>query len=107
MTTIKTYKSDAFEAIHETVTDLHDAGAIDKQTMRKFDRSCLTEINKYTPEEIKKLRTREKISQPIFAYCLNVSKEIISQWERGIKSPSGTSLKLLSLVDKKGLNAIL
>ena len=75
--------------------------------MRKFDLSCVTEIIDYSPEDIKNIRKKEEISQPVFANCLNVSKEIISQWERGIKSPSGTSLKLLSLVDKKGLSAIL
>ena len=107
MTVNKTYKSDAFEAIHEALWDLHDSGIVNKQTMRKFDLSCLTEIIDYSPEDIKNIRKKEEISQPVFANCLNVSKEIISQWERGIKSPSGTSLKLLSLVDKKGLSAIL
>jgi putative transcriptional regulator len=37
---------------------------------------------------------------------LNVSKESISQWERGEKHPAGASLKLLSLVEKKGLASI-
>jgi len=42
MTKNKTYKSDAFAAIHETVSDLYAAGVINKQTMRDFDESCLT-----------------------------------------------------------------
>jgi len=103
----KTYKSDAFEAIHETASGLYESGIIDKQTMRKFDRSCLTEIHDFSPQEIKSLRERERVSQPIFAHCLNLSKDLISQWERGLKKPSGASLKLLSLVEKKGLNAVL
>jgi hypothetical protein len=32
--------------------------------------------------------------------------ELISDWERGRKRPSGPSLKLLSLVKTKGLDAI-
>ena len=103
----KTYKSDAFEAIHETALDLHNEGLITKQTMRKFDKSCLTEIHEFSPEQIKALREKEKISQPVLANCLNLSKDLISQWERGIKKPSGASLKLLSLIEKKGLIAIL
>lgn len=103
----KTYKTDAFEAIHETVSDLYEAGIVDKQTMRKFNKSCLTEIHEFSPQEIKALREREKVSQPIFAYCLNLSKDLISQWERGLKKPSGASLKLLSLIERKGLDAVL
>jgi putative transcriptional regulator len=59
-----------------------------------------------TAEDIRNLRQRENISQDVFAHYLNVTKGVISQWERGEKKPSGTSLKLLSLVDKKGLSAI-
>lgn len=103
----RTYKSEAFEAIHETAIDLFDAGVVNKQTMRKFDKTCLTPIHEFTSDEIKALRKREMVSQPIFANCLNLSKDIISQWERGIKKPSGASLKLLSLIEKKGLGAIL
>jgi len=103
----KTYKSEAMEAIHTTVVDMFDAGVIDKKTMRKFDRSCVTPIHEFLPDEIKALRERESVSQPVFAYCLNVSKDLISQWERGIKKPAGTSLKLLSLVERRGLGAIL
>ncbi|OGV47590.1 MAG: transcriptional regulator [Legionellales bacterium RIFCSPHIGHO2_12_FULL_42_9] len=107
MMTNKTYKSEALEAVHTTVVDMYEAGIIDKKTMRKFDRSCLTPIHEFSPEEIKALRDREQVSQPVFAYCLNVSKDLISQWERGVKKPAGTSLKLLSLVEKRGLNAVL
>lgn len=103
----KIYRSDAFGAIHETVVDMYDAGVIDKKTMRKFDRACLTPIHEFLPAQIKALRERELVSQPVFAYCLNVSKDLISQWERGLKKPAGTSLKLLALIEKRGLNAIL
>ena len=75
--------------------------------MREFDLSCLTPIHDFLPEDIKALRAREHVSQPIFATYLNVSKDLVSQWERGIKKPSGTSLKLLSLIENKGLNSIL
>ena len=105
--TNKTYKSEALEAIHTTVVDMFDAGVIGKKTMHKFDRSCLTPIHEFSPNEIKELREHENVSQPVFAYCLNVSKDIISQWERGIKKPAGTSLKLLSLIARKGLHGIL
>lgn len=59
----KTYKSEALAAIHETVSDMHNAGAVDKQTMRRFDQTCLTPIRNYTPTQIRKLHKREQVSQ--------------------------------------------
>ena len=106
MTKNKTYKSDALAAIHETVSDYHAAGVIDKQTMRCFDESCLTPVREFTPEEIQALRECEQVSQAVFAHYLNVSKDSVSQWERDEKHPVGPSLKLLSLIERKGLAAI-
>ena len=102
----KIYRSEASAAIHETALDLHEAGLIDKQTMRQFDESCLTPIQHFTPQQIRALRKREHVSQAIFAHYLNISKDSISQWERGEKRPAGPSLKLLSLVERKGLDSI-
>lgn len=68
----KKYRSEAFAAIHETMEALHDIGAIDKQTMREFDDACLTPVHVLAPDEIKAIRSREHISQPVFARYLNV-----------------------------------
>lgn len=93
-------------AIHESIEDLHEAGVVDKQTMRKFDEMCLTPVRKYSAEDIRGLRIREGISQPVFARYLNVTKSLVSQWERGEKHPRGASLKLLALIERKGLDAV-
>ncbi len=100
------YRSEAFAAIHETMEALHDVGAIDKRTMRDFDEACLTQIRTLSPEEIRAIRTRERLSQSVFARYLNVSKNLVSDWERGIKKPGGPALRLLTIVEKKGLQAI-
>jgi putative transcriptional regulator len=102
----KQYRSNIMAAVHETAEDLYDAGLMDKCSMREFDALCLTPIRPLVPEEIRRIRERENVSQSVFANYLNVSKGIISKWECGDKRPSGASLKLLSLVEKKGLAAI-
>lgn len=102
----KQYRSDIAASVHETADGLYEAGLMEKRTMREFDELCLTKIRPLTADEIRNIRERENISQVVFAHYLNVTKGVISQWERGEKRPSGTSLKLLSLVDKKGLDAI-
>ncbi len=100
------YRSDAFAAIHETMEALHDIGAVAKQTMREFDDACLTPVESLSGEQILLLRHREHISQPVFARYLNVSRNLVSDWERGVKKPGGPALRLLTVIQKKGLAAI-
>jgi putative transcriptional regulator len=102
----KQYRSSVMASIHETAEGLHAAGVMDKQTMRKFDDTCLTPVRPLAPEEIRSLREREGASQAVFARYLNVTTGLISQWERGEKHPQGPSLKLLSLVAKHGLGTV-
>lgn len=104
--TTKKYRSEAFAAIHETMEALHEVGAVDKQTMREFDEACLTPVRPLQPVEIRAIREREHLSQPVFARYLNVSKNLVSDWERGVKKPSGAALRLLTVVQEKGLQAI-
>ena len=102
----KEYRSDALASIHETMKALHEVGAIDKQTMREFDDACLTPVEPLSPEAIRALREREHLSQPVFARYLNVSKNLVSDWERGVKRPGGPALRLLTVIEKKGIQAI-
>ncbi len=100
----KQYRSPIAAAVHETASDLYDSGLISKKDMRHFDETCLTPVKPLTPRQIANIRKREQVSQSVFARHLGLSINIISQWERGEKKPSGASLKLLTLVDKKGLD---
>lgn len=102
----KQYRSKVMASIHETAEGLHAAGVMDKQTMRRFDESCLTPVRPLTPAEIRALREREGASQAVFARYLNVTTGLVSQWERGEKHPQGSSLKLLSLVERHGLGTV-
>ncbi len=100
------YRSKVMAAIHETAGDLYSVGGMDQTTMHKFDKLCLTPIKAMTPRKIRSVRLREKASQTVFAAYLNVTPSLVSKWERGEKRPGGASLKLLTLVDKKGLEVV-
>ena len=100
------YRSDAFEAIHSAVAGMYRAGTIDKATMRSFDESCLAAPPAIKPGEIKALRERHRVSQPVFARYLNTSESTVEKWESGAKKPSGMALKLLSVVQKHGLKML-
>jgi putative transcriptional regulator len=51
---------------------------------------------------------KAKVSQSVFATILNVSVSAVQKWESPIsgKHPSGSAAKLLQLIEKKGLGAI-
>jgi putative transcriptional regulator len=102
----KKYRTGVMASIHEAASGLYASGGMDRKTMRRFDVLCLTPIEKMTPRRIRNLREREKASQAVFAAYLNVTPSLVSKWERGEKNPQGTSLKLLSLVEKNGLEMI-
>ena len=101
------YKSPLLEAVHSAAEGLYKVGAIDQITMRNFDVGCLTPVDPMKPSTIRTLRQKSKMSQTTFAQALNVTPSLVSQWERGEKKPSGPSLKLLSLIKRKGIDAIL
>ncbi|PAU87570.1 transcriptional regulator [Pseudomonas sp. WN033] len=94
------------DTIHESVQELHDAGVMKDVTLREFDALCLPQLETYTPAQIKRIRQKNRASQAVFAAYLNISPSTVQKWEIGGKKPNGPSLKLLNLVDKKGLEAL-
>ncbi len=94
-------------AVHETALDLHNSGFIDKRRMREYDALCLAPVPDYSSEKIRALRRRFRLSQAVLASILNMSLSTVRQWEIGEKHPSGSSLKLLDLLDRKGLEGLI
>jgi putative transcriptional regulator len=64
-------------------------------------------VGGFDAARIKALRERFKLSQSVLAAVLNTSPSTVRKWEGGDKSPSGPSLRLLDLLERKGLNAVL
>ena len=105
MTTHK--KSRILQEVHATARGLSDSGLISKRRMAEFDVLCNLEVKEISPSKIRLMRQKENISQAVFAAILNTSVSTIQKWELGDKKPSGPSLKLLSILERKGLEAVL
>jgi len=99
-------KSIILEIVHDTAKGLHKAGVLDQVTLREFDQLCLPPIEPLGPEQIKQIREATRVSQAVFAAILNTSISTVQKWEIGQKRPTGTALKLLHLVQKRGLEAV-
>ncbi len=93
--------------VHEGAKDLHEIGLMDDVTMREFDMFVLTAHKKIHGESDKKIRMKNKASQAVFAAFLNISPSTVQQWEQGLKKLNGASLRLLNLVDTKGLAGLM
>lgn len=93
-------------AARETVKGWHNVGMVDQVTLRDFDRLCLPPVEPLEPEQIKKIREASHVSQAVFARLLNTSVSTVQKWEIGQKKPTGTALKLLHLVQKRGIEIV-
>ncbi|MDA8431197.1 MAG: transcriptional regulator [Geobacteraceae bacterium] len=101
------HKSRLLEAVHETAQDLHELGFIDKRALNRYDALCIEPVPSYSAEQIRTLRDRYRISQAVMASIFNTSLSTIQKWEIGEKHPGGPSLKLLNILDRKGIEALI
>ena len=53
----------------------------------------------YTAGQIREIRRRLSLSQPVFAEMLNVSASTVRAWEQGTREPDGPTRRLLQVAD--------
>ena len=99
-------KKSILEVVHKTAQDLNEVGVMTQKTLREIEAVCLPPVKQYNANQIKLLRLKNEVSQSVFAAYLNTSLSMMQKWETGQKHPNGPSMKLLSLVEKKGLEIL-
>jgi putative transcriptional regulator len=99
--------SDIQSTINEIADGLYRANIINQKTLRELTDDELPEIIAYTGEEIQALRKKQHLSQAVFAKYLNVSPSIIRSLEHGTRHAQGAILKLLNIVNKHGIDALI
>jgi putative transcriptional regulator len=98
--------SEILDIAHEMAQDLFKVGAMDEITMRKIDALCLPPKRPFSPEDIRRIRKANHVSQAVLAAILGIGKSTVQQWEQGLKKPSGPAQRLLDLIDRKGIAAL-
>ncbi|MFZ5450609.1 MAG: helix-turn-helix domain-containing protein [Thermodesulfobacteriota bacterium] len=98
--------SKILDIAHDMARDLFKAGAMDEITMRQIKALCLPTKRAFRPEDIRRIRLKNHVSQAVFAAILGIGKTTVQQWEQGQKKPSGPAQRLLDLIDRKGLAAL-
>lgn len=95
----------------ELAADMKTAGMIDEASHRKITLRHIdldvSAIAPLSPDDVKRMREKARMSQAVFARHLNLTVGYVSQLERGTKSPAGAALALLDVVRRKGIGSIL
>ncbi len=80
---------------------------LDKVTIDKLELLALPEIKELTPDQIRELRERSKLSRAAWARVLNVGTTTVQKWEAGSTKPEGAAVKLLNIVNTQGVATLL
>lgn len=90
------------EAIGSTVKDMLEMDLEVSFTEKELSKlGVKLEPVTITADEIQKIRKTLRLSQSVFAKLLNVSLSSVRQWEQGIRTPSGSTMVLLELLQRE------
>lgn len=94
-------------ALRGDLAALAKANAISTVTLRQFDAHYPPPVRAFIANDIRRLRDRLRLSQPVFARVLHTTPSTVRRWEQGDTRPAGPALKLLNIIADKGLEAVL
>jgi putative transcriptional regulator len=108
----KTKPSLLAKVLLDTAGDMRKSGLLDKAayetiTLRHLGAGGTPKPVPLSAAQIRALRERARMSQAVFARHLNLTPGYVSQLERGAKEPTGSTLVLLDVIRRKGIEAIL
>ena len=68
-----------------------------KLTLRTKTMPLPPRVRRFTPAQVRAIRKRLNVSQPVFAALLNIPPVTAISWERGRRQPTGAALRLLDI----------
>jgi putative transcriptional regulator len=77
-----------------------------KATVAELEQLDIPEAKALSPKQIRQIRDREKVSQGVFAAILNVNPSTVQKWEQGRVKPQNAALRLLNIIDAKGIDVL-
>lgn len=98
------------KSMMEVILETSENSSINKITKRDISALAAKDgliVDDYTPRKIKAIRETTRMSQAVFAHALNVNPNCVMKWERGASKPAGAAIKLLSIIESKGVETIL
>lgn len=94
------------KTLSQTLIDAANDLGFGKATVANLEKLDIPEVRSFTPKEIRQVREKVKASQGVFAKLLNVNPSTIQKWEQGKVRPQSTALRLLSIIDSRGIDVL-
>ncbi|CNH43465.1 putative transcriptional regulator [Yersinia thracica] len=82
------------ELFSELMASAQEALAIKKGEVKA------TRVTTITLPDVKAIRAKAKLKQDEFAQVVGVSPSLVQAWEQHKRTPTGSSLKLLRIIEK-------
>jgi len=71
-----------------------------KLTLRTATMPLPPPVKQLTPAQVRTIRRKLNVSQPVFAAMMNIPTVTAVSWERGRRKPTGAALRLLDIARK-------
>ena len=71
-----------------------------KITLRTNTLPLPPRVKALTPAQVRGIRRRLNVSQPVFAAMMNIPSVTAASWERGRRKPTGAALRLLDIAKR-------
>ena len=71
-----------------------------KLTRRTATMPLPPRVKPLTPLQVRSIREKLNVSQPVFAAMMNIPTVTAASWERGWRKPPGAALRLLDIARK-------
>jgi putative transcriptional regulator len=79
---------------------------LSKATVAELEQLDIPDAKMFSPKQIKQIRDRVRVSQGVFAALLNVNPSTVQKWEQGKVKPQNAALRLLNIIDAKGIDVL-
>ena len=87
-----------------------DVGAVstEKTDIRALRRARVATTDRalVSAEDVRAIRESNGVSQAVLAHYLGTSTAAVTQWEQGLRTPTGATATLLCLIKRKGLDVL-
>jgi putative transcriptional regulator len=71
-----------------------------KITLRTATMPLPPPVKSLTPSQVRSIRAKLNVNQPVFAAMMNIPTVTAASWERGLRKPTGAALRLLNIARK-------
>jgi putative transcriptional regulator len=94
------------KSLSQTLIDAAKELGFPKATVAQLEELDIPAAKDLTPRQIRELRNRVRVSQGVFAALLNVTSSTVQKWEQGKVKPQNAALRLLNIIDSKGIDIL-